>query len=133
MYIMNKKLTVLLALGCQLSAFGAPLDDLNNEALTDTSKVVDLDEVVVVAQPKEPVRLRLQPVSSNVFGSQQLQQLNVRDLSQLSQYVPAFTPSTGLPFTLMTVFALHAGIRSFTVNGICFTVWLTMRTFPSAG
>ena len=100
MYIMNKKLTVLFALGCQLSAFGAPLDDLNNEALTDTSKVVDLDEVVVVAQPKEPVRLRLQPVSSNVFGSQQLQQLNVRDLSQLSQYVPAFTmPSYGSRLT----------------------------------
>ncbi len=97
---MNKKLTVLFALGCQFSAFGAPLDDLNNEALTDTSKVVDLDEVVVVAQPKEPVRLRLQPVSSNVFGSQQLQQLNVRDLSQLSQYVPAFTmPSYGSRLT----------------------------------
>ena len=60
-------------------------------AVNDTSKVVDLDEVVVVAQPKEQVRLRLQPVSSNVFGSAQMQQLNVRDLSQLSQYVSSFT------------------------------------------
>ena len=68
--------------------------------LTDSSRVIDLDEVVVVSQPKEQVRLRLQPVSSNVFGSEQLQQLNVRDLSQLSQYVPSFTmPSYGSRLT----------------------------------
>ena len=59
-------------------------------AVNDTSKVVDLDELVVVAQPKEQVRLRLQPLSSNVFGSEQMRQLNVRDLSQLSQFVPSF-------------------------------------------
>ena len=96
----NKNLIVLFALGCQLSGLATPLNDLTDEAIADTSKVVDLDEVVVVAQPKEPVRLRLQPVSSNVFGSEQLQQLNVRDLSQLSQYVPAFTmPAYGSRLT----------------------------------
>ena len=68
--------------------------------LADSSRVIDLDEVVVVSQSKEQVRLRLQPVSSNVFGSEQLQQLNVRDLSQLSQYVPSFTmPSYGSRLT----------------------------------
>ena len=71
-----------------------------NKELTDSSRVIDLDEVVVISQPKEQVRLRLQPVSSNVFGSEQLQQLNVRDLSQLSQYVPSFTmPSYGSRLT----------------------------------
>ena len=85
---MNKKiLFVLFALGAQLSAVAAPLKGLDTEALADTSKVIDLDEVTIVAQPKEQVRLRLQPVSSSVFGTEQLQQLNVRDLSQLSQYV----------------------------------------------
>ncbi len=70
------------------------------EEVSDSSRVVDLDEVVVVSQPKEQVRLRLQPVSSNVFGSEQLHQLNVRDLSQLSQYVPSFTmPSYGARLT----------------------------------
>ena len=59
-------------------------------AMSDSSRVVDLDEVVVVSQPKEQVRLRLQPVSSSVFGDSQLQQLNVHDLSQLSQFVPSF-------------------------------------------
>ncbi|MBQ8989910.1 MAG: TonB-dependent receptor [Prevotella sp.] len=73
---------------------------LQAEEIADTSKVVDLDEVVVVAQPKEQVRLRLQPLSSSVFGSEQLQQLNVRDLSQLSQYVPSFTmPAYGSRLT----------------------------------
>ena len=98
---MNKKIVfVLIALGGQLSAMAAPLGSLDTEALSDSSKVVDLDEVVVVSQPKEQVRLRLQPVSSNVFGSEQLKQLNVRDLSQLSQYVPSFVmPSYGSRLT----------------------------------
>lgn len=91
---------VLLALGCQLSAVAAPSGGLADEALSDTSKVVDLDEVVVVSQPKEQVRLRLQPLSSSVFGSEQMSQLGVRDLSDLSQYVPAFTmPAYGSRLT----------------------------------
>ena len=98
---MNKKIVfVLLALSGQLSGLATPLFSLDTEALSDSSKVVDLDEVVVVSQPKEQVCLRLQPVSSNVFGSEQLQQLNVHDLSQLSQYVPSFVmPSYGSRLT----------------------------------
>ena len=98
---MNKKIVfVLLALGGQLTALATPLCRVDTEELTDSSKVIDLDEVVVVSQPKEQVRLRLQPVSSNVFGSEQLQQLHVHDLSQLSQYVPSFVmPSYGSRLT----------------------------------
>ena len=98
---MNKKIVfVLLALGGQLAAVATPLKSLDTEALSDSSKVIDLDEVVVVSQPKEQVRLRLQPVSSNVLGSEQLQQLHVHDLSQLSQYVPSFVmPSYGSRLT----------------------------------
>ena len=71
-----------------------------NGELADSSRVVDLDEVVVVSQPKEQVRLRLQPLSSNAFGSDQLNQLNVRDLSQLSQFVPSFVmPAYGSRLT----------------------------------
>ena len=99
--MMKKKIVfVLLALGGQLVATATPLRSLDTEALSDSSKVVDLDEVVVVSQPKEQVRLRLQPASSNVFGSEQLKQLNVHDLSQLSQYVPSFVmPSYGSRLT----------------------------------
>ena len=96
-----KKMWFAFAWGLSLvTAPASAINDLTNEVLSDTSKVVDLDEVVVVAQPKEQVRLRLQPLSSNVFGSEQLQQLNVRDLSQLSQYVPSFVmPSYGSRLT----------------------------------
>ena len=98
----------ILALLLPVTLTGAATDVINEiveraveaVAVNDTSKVIDLDELVVVAQPKEQVRLRLQPVSSNVFGSEQLQQLNVHDLSQLSQYVPSFVmPSYGARLT----------------------------------
>ncbi len=95
-----KSMVLLVAGMGVVPVFSENREDVVLEALTDTSKVVDLDEVTVVAQPKEQVRLRLQPVSSNVFGSEQLQQLNVRDLSQLSQYVPSFTmPAYGSRLT----------------------------------
>ena len=93
---MKKLMCILLVIGLSMTTAGAT----EESALADSSKVVDLDEVVVVAQPKEQVRLRLQPVSSNVFGGEQLQQLNVRDLSQLSQYVPSFVmPAYGSRLT----------------------------------
>ena len=89
--MMNKVWVVMIAL-LPFPAFA--------EEISDTSRVIDLDQVTIVAQPKEQVRLRLQPVSSSVFGSEQLQQLNVRDLSQLSQYVPSFVmPAYGSRLT----------------------------------
>lgn len=97
---MKKFYLIFFAFGCQLLAVGNTLKGLDTEAFADSSKVVDLDEVVVVSQPKEQVRLRLQPVSSNVFGSEQLQQFHIHDLSQLSQYVPSFVmPAYGSRLT----------------------------------
>ena len=64
---------------------------MSAEELADTSRVVDLDEVVIVSQPKEQVRLRMQPISSTVLGASEMNQLQVRDLSDLSQFVPSFT------------------------------------------
>ena len=60
-------------------------------ALADTSRVYDLDEVVVVSQAKEPFRLRQQPLSSTVFTHHEMQSLGVRDLSHLSVFVPSFS------------------------------------------
>lgn len=90
--MMSKKIVLVMA---ALAALPLSADEL-----ADTSRVVDLDEVVVVSQPKEQVRMRLQPVSSNVLGDQQLQTLNVHDLSQLSQFVPSFVmPAYGSRYT----------------------------------
>lgn len=71
------------------------------ESLADsTSRVVDLDEVVVVSQPKENLRLRHLPLSSSVLTTKEMNNLNIRDLSQLSAYVPSFTmPAYGSRLT----------------------------------
>ena len=69
----------------------------------DTAKVYDLDEVIVVAQPKESVKLRRQPLSSTVFTDKELKSLNVRDISQLSYFVPSMSiPAYGSRLTSST-------------------------------
>ena len=61
------------------------------EEVNDTSKVFDLDEIVVVSQPKDGRLLRHQPLSSTVLTQREMQTLGVNDLTQLSQYVPSFS------------------------------------------
>ena len=69
----------------------------------DTAKVYDLDEVIVVAQPKESVKLRRQPLSSSVFTDNELTSLNVRDISGLSYFVPSMSiPAYGSRLTSST-------------------------------
>ena len=58
-------------------------------AIGDTSRVYDIDEVLVINQPKEVYRLRQQPLSSTSFDRNQLQQLNVQDARHLSTFVPS--------------------------------------------
>jgi len=70
------------------------------EEVNDTSKVVDLDEVVVVAQPKESFALRQQPISSTMLGVDQIHKLGLRDLRDMSDYVPSFVmPNYGSRYT----------------------------------
>lgn len=57
----------------------------------DTSRVYDIEEVVVVDQPKETRRLRMQPLSSTSFSSSTIKALGATDLRQLSALVPSFT------------------------------------------
>ncbi len=69
------------------------LEPAGNERLSvfaDSSKVFDIDEVVVISQPKEVYRLRQQSLSSTSLGSFQMQKLGIRDLREMSQYVPNF-------------------------------------------
>ncbi len=86
-------MSVQTSFATQLGEKNEAVTNLHELSMADSSKVIDLDEVVVVSQPKENVRLRLQPMSSSVFGNETLQQLNVHDLSQLSQFVPSFVMS----------------------------------------
>ena len=68
--------------------------------VADSSRVYDLDEVVVVSSPKESFLLRHQPLSSTVFTSKEMSVLNARELRQLSAYVPSFAaPAYGSRLT----------------------------------
>ncbi len=68
--------------------------------LSDTSRIVDLDEVVIIAQPKESGRLRTLPVSSTMFSANDLQTLRLRDIREVSLYVPSFAmPQYGSRYT----------------------------------
>ena len=84
---MNKGILLVTLATLTVSSVWA---DVNPTLPADTSRVVDLDEVVVVAQPKETASLRLQPLSSNVLTSLEMRRLNMRDLSQLSDFIPSF-------------------------------------------
>ena len=71
-----------------------------NGLFADSSRVFDIDEVVVAAQPKEQYRLRLQPLSSTSLGARQLTSLHATDLRQLSAFVPSFVmPEYGSRYT----------------------------------
>ena len=59
--------------------------------LSDSSKVYDIDEVVVVSQPKEVFRLRHQSLSCTSISNFQMEKMGAHDLRDLSQYVPNFT------------------------------------------
>ena len=92
--------TIASATMCVVTVSAAGYGVAETSVAADSSRVIDLDEVVVVAQPKENFRLRMQPVSSSVFTSNELGRLQLNDLSQLSQYVPSFTmPSYGSRLT----------------------------------
>lgn len=99
---MNKNLLMAAAIGAVMSSSvqavtipGRPI-----YSLADSSRVFDLDEVLVVSQPKEQFRLRQQPLSSNMFSAREMQSLNVRDLRELSAYVPSLAmPNYGSRYT----------------------------------
>lgn len=66
----------------------------------DTSRVHDLDEVVVIQQAKEYLPLRQQPISSTVLTSMEMKTLGTRDIRELSSYVPSFVmPVYGSSYT----------------------------------
>ncbi len=81
--IMYKKfLSFLFAIG---SYAGMYAED------ADTLRIYDLDELIIVSQPKESLLLREQPMSSTVLSAGDFQMLGLHDLKSMSSYVPSFT------------------------------------------
>lgn len=100
---MNTVRSEILTLGLisALSAFAGRSEiPFTNDTLLDSSRVHDLDEVLVVSQPKEIFHLRQQPISSSMYSGSRMQALNVHDLRELSDYVPSFImPNYGARLT----------------------------------
>ena len=94
---MKIKITFFLV---SLLAMPVMADDIDGVVPGDTARVYDIDEIVVVSQPKEHTVLRQQPISSNVLSVRELEGLSLHDLRGISDFVPAFVmPNYGSRFT----------------------------------
>ena len=67
---------------------------------SDTLRVKEMDEVIVVSTPKEHTTLRQQPLSSTSFDYEAMTSLGMRDIRELSCYIPSFVmPDYGSRYT----------------------------------
>lgn len=83
----------LLTVGVTQTAWG-------EEAPKDSTKVVDIEEVVVIATPKENSRLRQQALSATSFSQADMRGNAVRSVKSLSSLVPnLFIPDYGSKLT----------------------------------
>lgn len=66
----------------------------------DTARIIDVDEVIVVASPKETARLRHQPLASTLFGKEEIARHDIGALPDVSSLAPNFyMPSYGSRIT----------------------------------
>ena len=92
-------LTPLVAVAATV-AVAAPIDEMNLTNPKDTTKVIDIEEVVVIATPKENNRLRQQSLSSTSFSQEEMRNRAVTSIKSLSAQVPnLFIPDYGSKLT----------------------------------
>lgn len=66
----------------------------------DTTKVIDIEEIVIIATPKENNRLRQQPISATSLSQHEMQSNAVTSVKSLSSLVPnLFIPDYGSKLT----------------------------------
>ena len=77
-----------------------PRPDTDNALVKDTTKVIDIEEVVVIATPKENNRLRQQAISSTSLSQNEMRNNSVTSVKALSGLVPnLFIPDYGSKLT----------------------------------
>ena len=80
-------------------AYSLPTNE-NISAPADTTRVIDIEEVVVIATPKENNRLRQQPISATSFSQGDMRNNSVTSVKSLSGLVPnLFIPDYGSKLT----------------------------------
>lgn len=98
-----KSLKIMVA-GITVVSAATPAYSLTREETTvapkDTTRVIDIEEVVVIATPKENNRLRQQPVSATSFSQSDMRNNSVTSVKSLSGLVPnLFIPDYGSKLT----------------------------------
>lgn len=102
---MNKRtfLTLPLLAAASLatnSAVAATPESFTDIIPKDTTKVVDIEEIVVIATPKETNRLRQTAVSATLFSKDELRSEIISSVKSLSALVPnLFVPDYGSKLT----------------------------------
>lgn len=105
---------ILLAAICSAAA-NVKADDFHANSpytnIADTSRVYDIDEIIVAAPPKDLARLRRQPLSSTSLSATMLNAYSSSDLSNVSNMVPSLVvPEYGTRYT-STVYVRGIGSR----------------------
>ncbi len=88
---------LMIAAACTATAAN---ERTNGILPNDTTKVIDIEEVVIIATPKENSRLRQQPSSSTSFSQEDMRNNAVTSVKSLSSTVPnLFIPDYGSKLT----------------------------------
>lgn len=82
------KRNILLATSCLLAATAFAED--NKTLPNDTTKVIDIEEVVIIASPKETGKLRELPTSVSLISQKEMQANHITSLKNVSALVPNF-------------------------------------------
>ena len=85
-------------------AYSLPTNE-NISAPADTTRVIDIEEVVVIATPKENNRLRQQPLSATSFSQGDMRNNSVTSVKSLSGLFLTFsflTTVQNLPLPFMS-------------------------------
>ena len=98
-----KSLKIMAAGAAVISAVTPVNASIVKEAIdapADTTRVIDIEEVVVIATPKENNRLRQQPISATSFSQEDMRNNSVTSVKSLSGLVPnLFIPDYGSKLT----------------------------------
>ena len=96
---MKRTILASLAAAVTTTVFAAPTDT-DNALVKDTTKVIDIEEVVVITTPKENNRLRQQAISSTSLSQNEMRNNSVTSVKALSGLVPnLFIPDYGSKLT----------------------------------
>lgn len=82
-----KKIILIITL---LTAHHTMRAESTDENGADSTRVRDIEEIVIVHTPKETVKLRQMPTAASLFDRNGLEDMHVSSLKELSGYVPNF-------------------------------------------